>query len=230
MSLSEWFRRIAKRTPRTLNSLDAYALWAANYPPQAHNALMEAEQQAMLDLMPTLAGQAVLDLACGTGRYGWLAKEHGAARVVEIDNSRDMLVANGLRDRAQATSEAIPLSSGSIEVVLCGLALGHLPRLQQSMDEIARVLKPSGTALVSDVHPFVALNGGARTFRGSDGKAYAVEHYPHLYGDYQRTAAQAGLAIDMVLEPTMDSTAGAPTTAPVAIVFRFYKRGRAIST
>ncbi|MFN8562002.1 MAG: class I SAM-dependent methyltransferase [Anaerolineae bacterium] len=86
--------------------------------------------------------------------------------MVEIDNSPAMLAANRLRDRVQATTEAIPLTSGSVDTVLCGLALGHLPRLQPTMDEIARVLKPGGAALVSDVHPSVALSGGQRTFRG----------------------------------------------------------------
>lgn len=218
-----WFRSLLKRPLRVLGSLDAYALWASSYAPEAHNPLMEAEQAAMLDLMPMLAGLVVLDLACGTGRYGVLAREHGAIRVVEIDNSRAMLAENHQRNRVQATTEAIPLSSRSLDVVVCGLALGHLPRLQRTMDEIARVLKPGGAALISDLHPFVALGGGQRTFRGADGGMYAVEHYPHLYGDYQRTAAQAGLEIDMVLEPALNR-------APVAIVFRLYKRGRAIRT
>lgn len=223
MTIRDSLRRLLKRPPRTLSSLDAYALWAANYPPEVHNPLMEAEQTAMLDLMPPLAGQVVLDLACGTGRYGVLAREQGALRVVEIDNSPAMLAANRLRDRVQATTEAIPLKSGSVDTVLCGLALGHLPRLQPTMDEVARVLKPGGAALVSDVHPSVALGGGQRTFRGSDGRLYAVEHYPHLYADYQRTATQVGLVIDRMLEPTLNNT-------PVVIALRFYKRGRAIST
>ena len=106
-----------------------------------------------------------------------------------------------------------------MDVVLCGLALGHLPRLQPSLDEIARILKPGGAALVSDVHPFIALNGAQRTFAAPDGNVYAVEHYPHLYGDTQCAAAQAGLVIDAVLEPILDRV-------PVVIVYRFYKRGR----
>ena len=223
MILRDWFRSLLKHPARTLSSLDAYALWAARYPPKAHNALMEVEQQAMLDLMPSLAGQTVLDLACGTGRYGVLARERGAIRVVEIDNSPAMLAANRLRHRLLATTEAIPLIGGSMDVVVCGLALGHVRRLQPTMDEIARVLKLGGVALISDVHPFVALSGGQRTFRARDGSLYAVEHHIHLYAEYQRTAIQAGLEVDMLLEPALNRT-------PVVIAFRLYKRGRAIST
>lgn len=204
---------------RTLSSLAAYDLWAASYPPQAHNVLMQLEQRAMLDLMPPLAEQVVLDLACGTGRYGLLAQERGAAGVIGIDNSPAMLAANPLARRVQATSEAIPLTSASVDVVLCGLALGHLPSLDASLREIGRILKPGGAALVSDVHPFIALSGQQRTFRAQDGKAYAVEHHAHLYADYSRAGADGGLAIDRVLEPKLD---GVP--APVVIVYYFSRR------
>jgi len=217
LTIKSLLRRVLPARPlHTLNSLDAYDLWAANYPPQAHNVLMETEQKAMLDLLPPLAGQIVLDLACGTGRYGLIAHERRAKQVIAIDNSPAMLAGNPLSNRVQATTEVVPLASGSIDVILCGLALGHLPKLQPSLDEIARLLKPGGVALVSDVHPFIALNGAQRTFAAPDGKVYAVEHYPHLYEDNQRAAAGAGLTIDAVLEPLLNRV-------PVVIVYRFYK-------
>ncbi len=201
----------------TLNSLDAYALWAASYPPQAHNALMASEQKAMLDLIPPLDGRVVLDLACGTGRYGLLARERGARVVIGIDNSWTMLAASPLGGRAQATTERIPLKNESVDVILCGLALGHLPGVEVSLREMGRVLKPGGAALISDVHPFVALNGAQRTFAAPDGKVYAVEHHVHLYADMQRAAAGAGLVIDALREPVLNG-------APVVIAYKF-RRG-----
>jgi malonyl-CoA O-methyltransferase len=215
--LKSLLRRVLPARPlHVLNSLDAYDLWAANYPPQAHNVLMRTEQKAMLDLLPPLAGKIVLDLACGTGRYGLIAHERGAQQIIAIDNSPAMLAGNPLSSRVQATTEVIPLASASVDVVLCGLALGHLSQLQPSLDEIARILKPGGAALVSDVHPFIALNGAQRTFAAPDGKVYAVEHYPHLYADMQRAASQAGLIIDSVLEPVLDRV-------PVVIVYRLLR-------
>ncbi len=190
----------------------------ATYPPRAHNPLMEAEQRAMLDLLPSLDGQIVLDLASGTGRYGILAEGDGARQVVEIDNSAAMLRANPLSYRAQATSEALPLKSKSVDVVLCALALGHLPRLEPSMREIARVLKRDGIALISDFHPFLCLNGARRTFT-TEGQTYAVEHYPHLYGDYHRAAINVGLRIEQVAEPRLE----AQPEVPLVIVFRLRK-------
>ncbi len=209
-------RRMITGRVKTLSSLDAYALWASAYPPYAHNPFMEFEQRAMLAMLPPLQGAVVLDLACGTGRYGLLAQEREARQVIAIDNSAAMLEANPLALRIQATGTALPLRSASIDVILCGLALGHLPDLTEAVGEIARVLRPLGVALISDVHPFVALNGGQRTFSSSDGRQYAVEHYAHLYEDYTRAAFQAGLRIDAISEPRIGGS-------PVLIVYRMVK-------
>ncbi|MBL8163790.1 MAG: class I SAM-dependent methyltransferase [Anaerolineae bacterium] len=222
-----WF---AAPAPTTLSSLSAYDKWAAAYPPDAHNALMQAEQAALLNLLPPLAGKTVLDLACGTGRYALLALERGATFALGVDNSPAMLRANALPLRALATTEALPLRNASFDGIICGLALGHLPRLDTSLREIARILKPGGWALISDFHPFIFLNGQRRTFTAPDGSTYAVEHYAHLYADYHRAAAEAGLRVDAVAEPRLGIDAGvrfanADTRAgtPVVIVYRMVK-------
>lgn len=206
---------------KTLSSLDAYARWAASYPPRAHNLLMQVEETAMRKLMPDLRGQIVLDLACGTGRYGLIARELGAKQVIGLDNSRAMLEANPQRSVALATSEAIPMRRQSVNVVLCGLALGHLPSLAPTFHEIARILKSGGVALISDFHPFVFLSGGQRTFTASDGLTYAVEHYAHLYEDYHRASRENNLWIDNVIESSIDVSNGAAT--PVVITYRLCK-------
>jgi malonyl-CoA O-methyltransferase len=206
--------RLLRRSPRTLPSVEAYSHWAANYPPRPHNPLMEAEQAAMLALLPSLDGLAVLDLACGTGRYGLIARERGAGQVFSIDNSRAMLKANPLPNRIEATSEAVPLASRSIDVVVCALALGHLPRLELSIREIGRVLMPGGWTLISDIHPSVALAGGKRTFVGDDGVTYAVEHYVHTVEAYRSASEAAGLRLDTVRE-----VYAAGKAEPVAVVY-----------
>src|SRR5258708_40085068 len=96
--VSQRFRRRfrSQRMPQralesTLESTAAYALWAASYPPHAHNQIMALEQAAMLRLMPTLAGRAVLDLACGTGRDSLIAREADAAMGIGTDTSPPML-------------------------------------------------------------------------------------------------------------------------------------------
>src|SRR5262245_5265034 len=92
--LRRFRHRFGSQTPQTLSSLEAYARWAATYPPHAHNVLMQTEEAATKRLLPPLNGQVVLDLACGTGRYGLMAEAQGARLALGIDNSLAMLRGN----------------------------------------------------------------------------------------------------------------------------------------
>lgn len=211
-------KRIFSRQPRTLNSRRAYAQWAKRYPAEAHNAFMRLEQSTMAAWLPDLRGKIVLDLACGTGRWGNIAAETGAAQVISLDNSYHMLVAGKLALAAQAELVALPLPASSVDLVICGLAVGHTPHLEQALEEIARVLKPGGVALLSDVHPFQAWQGAQRTFRGDDGKTYAVEHYIHSYADHFNAATSAGLTITGIAESGIEED-----QPPVLLVVRLGK-------
>lgn len=168
---------------------------------------MALEQSALLDLLPPLAGRDVLDLACGSGRYGKLAREMGARRVIGIDDSTAMLTRarqeSTLSLPVQGDMPAIPCRSESFDVVICALALGHLTaeRMRAAVREISRILRPGGVALISDFHPFIYLSGGRRTFTAPDGTPYAVEHHPHLISDYFAALIAAGLTLDAIAEP-----------------------------
>jgi malonyl-CoA O-methyltransferase len=186
---------------RTLSSREAYARWAADYPPIPHNRFMELEQATLLEMMPPLAGKRVLDLACGSGRWGRLALEQGARQVISLDDSRPMLERGQPPLAIEGSMAAIPLAEACVEVVICGLAVGHLPpsAMQRTFSEIGRVLLPGGVALLSDVHPLVMWTGGRRTFQ-SQGQTYAVEHYIHSYADYHTAAQACGLRVTVVKE------------------------------
>jgi malonyl-CoA O-methyltransferase len=215
-------RRLFRNLP-TLSSHEAYALWADSYPPHAHNQLMQIEQEAMLRLMPPLAGRDVLDLACGSGRYGVIAQQSGARRVISTDNSVPMLrigiQAGVIRVGIESSMNALPFQAKSFDVVLCGLALGHLPpdSMPVAVAEMARILRPGGTALFSDFHPYVYLSGGRRTFRAPDGMIYNVEHYPHLVADYVAAVSAVGMTITALEEPRAELNG---KLIPAALIMR----------
>ena len=216
----------------------AYALWAASYPPHAHNPVMRAEERAMLALMPAdLHGQAVLDAGCGSGRYMLHALDRGAARVTGVDLSVEMLERAGeeldaYRDAGgielvQGNLERLPVPDAAADLTICGLAIGHLDRLQPALAELRRVTRPGGTILCSDVHPIGHALGWLRDFK-SDGRHCAVRHTPHLYGHWHAACASLRLEIARVLEPMLDP-ADIPVDAhfdplalevPVALVFQ----------
>ena len=224
--------------PAMLEPVEAYALWASSYPAHAHNPVMQAEERAMLGLMPsTLQGQAVLDVGCGSGRYMLHALRRGAMRVIGVDLSPQMLKCAGTElatfqpdtevDLVQGGLAALPVPDARANLTICGLVIGHLESLEQSLAELRRVTRPGGTLLCSDVHPIGHALGWVRDFK-SDGRRYAVRHTQHLYSHWHAVCATLGLRIEQVLEPMLDP-ADIPANArfdrialevPVALVFQ----------
>jgi malonyl-CoA O-methyltransferase len=183
---------------------------------------MHTEETAMLSLLPPLEGLNILDLACGTGRYSLIAQKRGARLVTGVDNSPHMLEKSPISNKVQAIFGYLPFRTGSIDVILCGLAIGHLSSIDDAFVEMGRALKVDGVALISDVHPFIVLNGAKRTFNAGN-QVFSVEHYPHLYADIHRAAGKAGLYVDAVLEPTLDESP-VGKDVPVAIAYRLRKQ------
>lgn len=216
----------------------AYALWAATYPAHAHNPVMRAEERAMLGLLPAdLAGMTVVDAGCGSARYMRHALSRGAAQVVGVDLSPEMLAEAAATMRATPTQarvslmqgdmRALPLADGFADLTVSGLVVGHVPSLDDALKELARVTRHGGIVLCSDVHPTGAALGWRRDF-AFHGRRFAVRHATHLYGHWHAACADHGLAIDAVLEPMLDP-ADIPEGAhfdplalevPVALVFR----------
>lgn len=219
MMIFSKLRRIFRRQLQVLSSQEAYHHWAGTYPAVAHNRLMQIEQEAMLTLWPEIKGKVVLDLACGTGRYALLAHDEEPENVIALDNHFAMLQAAETEPVAQATLDCIPLRTDSVDVVLCGLAIGHTPHVDAALQEISRVMRPGGILLVSDFHPVQHLRGAQRTFTAPDGNTYAVEHYPHLDADYLRAANNAGLKITGAREPILPEGDG----TPIVLVLRLEK-------
>jgi malonyl-CoA O-methyltransferase len=222
--------------PPILPPAEAYALWASSYPAHAHNPLMQAEERAMLGLLPdSLRGQAVLDAGCGSGRYILHALQRGATRVTGVDLSPEMLARaraelGGARAEVQlrqGSLTALPVDDGWANLTICGLVVGHLENLAAALAELRRATRPGGTLLCSDVHPIGHALGWLRDFKAGE-RHYAVRHTPHLYSDWHAACAASGLRIERVLEPMLDPAdipAGAhfdrtALEVPVALVFQ----------
>lgn len=222
--------------PPILPPAEAYALWASSYPAHAHNPLMQAEERAMLGLLPdSLRGQAVLDAGCGSGRYIMHALQRDAAQVAGVDLSPEMLARaraelGGARAEVQlrqGSLTALPVDDGWADLTICGLVVGHLENLAAALAELRRATRPGGTLLCSDVHPIGHALGWLRDFKAGE-RHYAVRHTPHLYSDWHAACAASGLRIERVLEPMLDPAdipAGAhfdrtALEVPVALVFQ----------
>jgi malonyl-CoA O-methyltransferase len=181
-------------------TLAAYRRWAPLYPPVAHNPLMRAEQQAMLQHWPEVAGLRALDLACGTGRYSRLLAEAGAADLIALDFCVPMLMQVPNGSRVCASMMQLPFAAGTFDVVISGLALGHAADVSTWMAEIAGVLRDGGTLLYSDFHPDAARAGLTRSFKDIDDETCSVPHTQYPVSTQLDAAKAAGLRIETVHE------------------------------
>jgi malonyl-CoA O-methyltransferase len=183
--------------------MDQYAAWAPAYPPHAHNALMEVEQAALLELLPPVAGRTVLDAGCGTGRYTRLLAALGA-RVIGVDLSSAMLGrARSLElPVVRADMCALPLGTASCDVVVSGLAIADVSEFARVAREWARVLRPRGVVVYSTLHPIGEQLGWRRTLESREGP-YTLPAHWHTRDDQRRDCHDAGLDIEAINEPSL---------------------------
>ncbi|MGC1520297.1 MAG: class I SAM-dependent methyltransferase [Steroidobacteraceae bacterium] len=181
-------------------TLAAYERWAPLYPPSAHNPLMRAEQRAMLEHLPPVAGRRALDLACGSGRYSRLLAEAQAAQIVALDFCAPMLRQVSAAVRVCGSMMQLPFADGTFDVVISGLALGHATSAHAWMAEAARVLRAGGSLLYSDFHPEAARAGLTRSFKDRDERTYTVPHRCYGVDEQRQAAGAAGLILDIVHE------------------------------
>lgn len=96
-------------------------------------------------------GQTGLDIACGTGFGAAILRSCGIAAVTGFDLSWDaLLAARGQRiSCACADGTRMPLADASFDLVTSFETVEHVARYGDFVHELARVLKPTGTLILS---------------------------------------------------------------------------------
>jgi ubiquinone/menaquinone biosynthesis C-methylase UbiE len=175
----------------------AYRQWAPSYDDPG-NELLELDLPIVRELLAPVPRGTAVDAACGTGRLAALLAEHGHA-VTGIDSSEPMLAL--ARDRVPGARfllgdlTALPLPDGAADVLTSGLALTHVPDLEPVLREFARVLRPGGHAIVSDVHPELLLRGSVVKSESDAGQPQVAAFLLHSVADHVRAALAAGFTI-----------------------------------
>jgi ubiquinone/menaquinone biosynthesis C-methylase UbiE len=128
---------------------------AERYEAQFVPALFAEWAPRLTDLAGVAPGQAVLDVACGTGIVARTVADlqRGNGRVVGLDLNAAMLdVARRVRPEIewrQGDAARLPFADGSFDVVLCQMALMFFPDRVQALREMARVVTAGGTVAFS---------------------------------------------------------------------------------
>ncbi len=107
---------------------------------------------ALLDAAKPAPGMVVLDLCCGHGNAADALVQAGAT-VAGLDFSAAML-ARARRRVPKATfvegdARSLPFEDNHFDAVVCNVGFGHLPDPDAVLSEIARVLRPGGTAALT---------------------------------------------------------------------------------
>ena len=180
---------------RVLPAREAYRLWAPSYPPDT--AVTHLEARVADGMTAPTAGGRLLDVGCGTGQR--LGDLPDAGLRVGVDLAPAMLAR--ARDRlgpdaplAAAELRALPFGAAAFDTVWCRLVVGYVPDLAAAYAELARVCRPGGSVLVTDLHPDAAAAGHRRSFReAASGELREIESHPHSPAAHERAARAAEL-------------------------------------
>jgi ubiquinone/menaquinone biosynthesis C-methylase UbiE len=152
-------------------------------------------------LAALLAGSepgVALDAACGTGRQAAVLAELGHD-VIGVDGNSAMLEKARSRvplaDLRMGDLGDLPVADDSVDLAVCSLALTHLADPAPAIRELARVVKPGGRIVLSDVHPTWVALGAQAVYRTSDERRGFVWNHTHEVGAYLEWLRDACLEV-----------------------------------
>src|SRR5579872_5333462 len=128
-----------------------------------YEAFWQAQLRPVQDLLLETAslrpGEAVLDVACGTGLVSFRALEQiGNGTLLGVDISEKMIaLAADLASRKGETrarfermdAEELLITDRSFDVAICALGLMYMPAPLKALEEMRRVLKPGGRVVAA---------------------------------------------------------------------------------
>jgi cytosine/adenosine deaminase-related metal-dependent hydrolase/ubiquinone/menaquinone biosynthesis C-methylase UbiE len=185
-----------------------FDLWARVYDSDL-NPLLMLEEREVTSLLPPLKGCDVLDVGCGTGR--WLSRLEGfrTASLSGIDSSPAMLERAQQKIRnvnllCQDLSSKFQIGTSSKDFVLSSFVVSYLDNLQIFAQECARIIRPGGCLLISDMHPATAAERDwKRTFH-IDGAGFEISVRSRSLQEIVSTFQNYGFDVQALTEPPFD--------------------------
>lgn len=155
------------KLPRSVEGLDGAGEWPA-----------------LKAMLPPMAGLNIVDLGCGFGWFCRWAREAGAARVLGLDVSENMLARarESTLDKAisyeRADLERLTLPAGSFGLVYSSLALHYVEGLKPLFESVHHALAPGGRLVFSVEHPlYTAPTRPGWVEDGTGRKTWPLDRY-----------------------------------------------------
>ena len=133
-----------------------------------------------------LRGARILEIGCGGGEFSWRMAKAGAVEVVgqdfatvAIDGARERFNQSNLRFEV-GDIQAIGYPDEHFDVVVSCETLEHVPDPQTAVSELARVLRSSGTLLLTTPN-YLSLTGLHRLYRAATGRKWDEDAQPLVH-------------------------------------------------
>ncbi|MBD0329558.1 MAG: methyltransferase domain-containing protein [Thermoleophilia bacterium] len=192
---SEELQQGIHATPLSIQ--EGYAQWAPRYD-EPGNELLELEQPVVWEILDGLPVGAALDAACGTGRHAARLAALGH-RVIGVDATPEMLEIARRKAPGGEFHEGdlheLPLADDSVDLVVCGIAVSHVPDLVPVFAEVVRVLRPGGHFVLSDSRGRFADIGLPLVRERPDGTYGYMRAWSRLASEYLGAALPLGLQV-----------------------------------
>jgi ubiquinone/menaquinone biosynthesis C-methylase UbiE len=139
------------------------------------------EWHELKKMMPDFQGKRVLDLGCGFGWHCRYAVENGAASVIGVDLSQNMLDEAKKKTNSENIQyirmpiEDIDFPDNSFDAVISSLALHYVQSFEEVLSKISKCLSSGGYFVFSVEHPIFTAQGPQDWHYDNDGKPL---HWP----------------------------------------------------
>lgn len=151
------------------------------------NSLIEIPE--IKKMLPDLNGKTILDLGCGYGEMARFFVKNGAAKVVGIDISKNMISEAEKHNRKNIEYLILPLEqldkiNQKFDVVFSSLALHYVKDFKKLAFDISNLLSKNGVLVFSQMHPActapILLNGVEKHLEIQGKNYYHFSDYNNL--------------------------------------------------
>ena len=142
------------------------------------------EWPLLKSLLPGLNGKRILDLGCGFGWFARWARQQGAASVLGLDVSNNMLerarelTADNAIEYRRVDLEEAEFPESAFDLVFSALALHYVRNLPRIFSAVNRALCDESWFVLSIEHPIYTASRNAQWLPHNDGhKTWPVDGY-----------------------------------------------------
>ena len=199
------------RSPARPAVRSGYDRWAEIYDEEA-NPLIGLEEPVVREALGDVAGLAVLDLGCGTGRHAvWLASAGATVTGHRLLRGHDgegaaKPGAEKVRFLVHDLHERLPFADGTFDRVVSGLVLEHLPTSTRSSPRRAACCgRAAARSSPACTRPCSCRSVQARFHDPATGEKVEPGSVEHTIGDFVMAAVRAGFALEGIDERAPDA-------------------------